>query len=166
MAVNHTAKTIHHHHYNLSVYSKPHKHSIFNNEFSKLYLHLLALFLIKNYVLYKKKLVSFEPLFCRNHIYIIAIVKFSNSPINVDKGTCMDSHKLLFQIDARSSKKTWFTFMTLQQLTSQGCHNFQLFNLGKITINYYTPVTCYHVIPVIIQLNVKVKGICGGTLSI
>ena len=106
LSFNHTTKTIHHHHYNLSVYSKPYKHSIFNTEFSKLYLHLLALFLIKNYVLYKKKLVSFEPLFCRNHIYIIAIVKFSNSPINVDKGTCMDSHKLLFQIDAKSSKKT------------------------------------------------------------
>ena len=28
-------------------------------------------------------------------------------------------------------------------MTSQGCYNFQLFHLGKITRNYYTPVTCY-----------------------
>ena len=39
-----------------------------------------------------------EPQLCRNHIYTIAIVKFSNSSIqdlfNFDKGTCMDSLKL------------------------------------------------------------------------
>ena len=39
-----------------------------------------------------------EPYLCRNHIYIVAIVKFSNRSIqnlfNVDKGTCMDSRKL------------------------------------------------------------------------
>ena len=29
--------------------------------------------------------------------------------------------------------------MTLEGLTSQGCNNFQLFHLGKITRNYYTP---------------------------
>ena len=34
-------------------------------------------------------------------------------------------------------------------MTSQGSNNFQLFNLGKITRNYYTPVTCDHVISVI-----------------
>ena len=31
--------------------------------------------------------------------------------------------------------------MTLQKLTSKGCNNFQLFNLQKMTRNYYTPVT-------------------------
>ena len=34
--------------------------SIFNIQFSNLYLHLLALFLIKDYVSYKKKLASFQ----------------------------------------------------------------------------------------------------------
>ena len=29
-------------------------------------------------------------------------------------------------------------------MTSQGCNDFQLFNLGKTTRNYYTPVTCDH----------------------
>ena len=31
-------------------------------------------------------------------------------------------------------------------MTSQGCNNFQLFCLGNVTRNYYTPVICYHVI--------------------
>ena len=39
-----------------------------------------------------------EPQFCWNHIYVIAIVKFSNGSIvnhfNVDKRTCMDSCKV------------------------------------------------------------------------
>ena len=53
--------------------------SIFNIEFSNLYLRLLALFLVKDYVSYKNKLASFYwPQFRRNHIYVIAIVKFSN----------------------------------------------------------------------------------------
>ena len=39
--------------------------------------------------------------------------------------------------------------MKLHSLTSQGCNNFQLFNLGKITRNYYTPVACDHAISVI-----------------
>ena len=47
----------------------------------------------------------------------------------------------LFETDSRSCKKTWFTFISLQKLTSQECNNFQLFHLGKITRNYYTPVT-------------------------
>ena len=42
-----------------TVYSKPYKYSIFNIDFSKLYLHLLVLFPIKDYVSYKKKLASF-----------------------------------------------------------------------------------------------------------
>ena len=40
-----------------------------------------------------------------------------------------------------------------------GCNNLQLFHLGKITRNYCIPVTCDHVILVIILLNIKVKGI-------
>ena len=40
--------------------------------------------------------------------------------------------------------------MTLQQYASQGCNNFELFDLGKITRNCYTPVTYYDVISVII----------------
>ena len=55
----------------------------------------------------------------------------------------------LFEIDAGSNKKTWFTFMTLKQLRSQGCNNFQLFHQGKRTRNYYTSVTCYHVISLV-----------------
>ena len=39
-----------------------------------------------------------------------------------------------------------------------GCNNFQLFNLGEISRNYYTPVAYYQVISVIIYLNVQVKG--------
>ena len=31
-------------------------------------------------------------------------------------------------------------------MASQGCNNFQLIHLGKITRNYYAPVTCYHLI--------------------
>ena len=42
--------------------------------------------------------------------------------------------------------------MTLQQLTSQRCNNFQLFSPRENTRNYYTPVTCYHVISVIVDL--------------
>ena len=34
-------------------------------------------------------------------------------------------------------------------MTSQWCNNFQFIHLGKITRNYYTPVTCYRVISVI-----------------
>ena len=32
----------------------------------------------------------------------------------------------------------------------RGCNNFQLFHLGKITRSYYTLVTCYHLISLII----------------
>ena len=39
-----------------------------------------------------------EPYLCHNHIYVIAIVKFSNrsiqNPFNINKWTSMDSHKL------------------------------------------------------------------------
>ena len=34
-------------------------------------------------------------------------------------------------------------------MTSQGCNNFQLFNLGKITRNYYTPGACDHATSII-----------------
>ena len=41
-----------------------------------------------------------EPYLYRNHIYVIAIIKFSNRSIqnlfNVDKGTCIDSPKLRY----------------------------------------------------------------------
>ena len=51
--------------------------SIFNIQFLKLHLHLLALFLIKDYVFYKKKLAFRELQLYHNH-NVIAIVKLSN----------------------------------------------------------------------------------------
>ena len=63
--------------------------SIFNVQFLRFYLHLLALFLTKD-VSYKKKLASFQLAVTlpQSH-YIIAIVKFSNRSIqnlfNVDE---------------------------------------------------------------------------------
>ena len=42
------------------------------------------------------------------------------------------------------------------------CNNFHLFHLGKITKNYYIPVTCYHVISVIILLVLAITCLEWG----
>ena len=82
--------------------------SIFNVQFLRFYLHLLALFLTKD-VSYKKKLAPFQLAVTlpQSH-YIIAIVKFSNRSIqnlfNVESQCCIGSHKL----NCLSSRNTLF----------------------------------------------------------
>ena len=82
--------------------------SIFNVQFLRFYLHLLALFLTKD-VSYKKKLAPLQLAVTlpQSH-YIIAIVKFSNRSIqnlfNVESQCCIGSHKL----NCLSSRNTLF----------------------------------------------------------
>ena len=46
-------------------------------------------------VSYKKSWPCFDkPQLCRNHIYVIAIVKIIQNLFNVANGICMDSRKL------------------------------------------------------------------------
>ena len=50
----------------------------------------------------------------------------------------------------RDQSKNMIQIYDVVLIDVTGVQYFQLFHLGKTTRNYYAPVTCYHVIPVVI----------------